>query len=206
VPSNYRVRFAHRRSPRFARRPALPYPSPEVHRTARKYANAVESFSKLTAPDHTDHALCPTVERVRHRARHCDRSDRRRRQSHDRAGACLGGMDCVGLAGLRHQPDRDAPPDGSGTARSYALFTLVGIPNPGGATLFRPPRYLSFGRPRVCPFNPSLIDSSAERETQSRLPWQPSLQQPFAHVFGIRRLPIVKRLKVTLDLGRVKTL
>ena len=47
-------------------------------------------------------------------ADHGDRPDRRHRQSHDRAGARLGGMDCVGLAGLRHQRDCDAAPDGSG--------------------------------------------------------------------------------------------
>ena len=36
------------------------------------------------------------------------------RQSHDRAGAFLRGMDCLGLAGLRRQRDGNAPSDGSG--------------------------------------------------------------------------------------------
>ena len=46
------------------------------------------------------------------------------------SGAFLGRMDCLGLAGLRHQRDR-ATPHRMGAAltyaRRYALFTLVGI-------------------------------------------------------------------------------
>ena len=48
------------------------------------------------------------------RPRRSTRSPASHRQSHHRAGAFIGGMDCVGLAGLRHQRDRNAAPHGSG--------------------------------------------------------------------------------------------
>ena len=59
--------------------------------------------------------------RNRHRADHGDRPDRRHRQSHHRAGACFGRMDCVGLAGLRHQRNDNAAPNGCGADLCPAL-------------------------------------------------------------------------------------
>ena len=55
---------------------------------------------------------------------------RRHRQSHDRAGACFGRMDRLGLAGLRRSARRRRPHRMGAAltyARRYALFTLVGI-------------------------------------------------------------------------------
>ena len=90
-------------------------------RSPRRKAELVNPEKSLVATIRSDGSrrgrtvipLCPAVERARHRAqdlgpardrhraddRH--RSGRRHRQSHDGAGARLGRMDCLGLAGLR---------------------------------------------------------------------------------------------------------
>ena len=116
---------------------------------AKAQAELVNPEKSLVATIRSDGArggrtpvpLCPAVQRARHRAQdsgpardrhgadHRHRPDRRHRQSDHRAGARLGGMDRLGLAGLRHC--RHGNPHRMGAAltyaRRYALFTLVGI-------------------------------------------------------------------------------
>ena len=73
-------------------------------------------FARAGEAGRTDVPLCAAVQRPRHRAqdlgpaRDRDRADDRHRsgrrhgQSDHHTGACLGGVDRLGLAGLRHQP------------------------------------------------------------------------------------------------------